>query len=288
MLRGAASILLEEPYRAELFEAALDMYRPTLVLAQPKVIADFLVADLPKNRIRSARVWLSAGETLSPSLYETWAKMYEVPLFDVLGATELGHVFIANTDLKSWPGSAGQVLPGFEARILDADGYEAPVGQRGELTARGVGMTKQYINDAKRCADLTETGWIHTGDLASRSADGHYTIYGRVDDLIKVGCGEWIMPVEFEQIINADADVAESAVIGRRSAAGLTEACAFVVLKSPNVDKSKVAQRLLAAVQASYPDQPHKRLEAIEYIERMPRTINGKIARQALRMSGLE
>lgn len=283
LLRGGSSILHLEPYQLDSFVRAIERDRPSMLLAQPRVLAQMIEHNVASSSIESVAVCLSAGEKLDSALYGRWVSRYKIPLIDVIGSTELGHVFIGNRPGYERPGSAGRLLPGFEARIVKEDGVDADFNERGELFARGVGMTRLYCNDPERTADLASREWVRTGDLFSRSEDGYYTMHGRVDDLIKVGCGQWITPTELEEVLANDPEVFESAVVGGTNRDGLVEVCAFLVPVPEMADTDRLVERLCSALRERWPGESHKHVEDFRVIEKMPRTINGKIDRRALR-----
>jgi acyl-coenzyme A synthetase/AMP-(fatty) acid ligase len=283
LLRGGSSILHREPYQLDTFVRAIERDRPTVLLGQPRAFAQMIEHNVAPRSLESIAVCLSAGEKLDAALYGRWVSRYNIPLIDVIGATELGHVFIANRPGFERPGSAGQLLPGYEARVVKEDGTLADVDERGELFVRGEGMTKRYCKDPERTADLASRQWIQTGDLFSSSADGYYTMHGRVDDLIKVGCGQWITPAELEAVLANDAEVFESAVVGGTNHDGLVEVCAFLVPVPETVDTDRLVERLRSALRERWPGESHKHIEDFRMIEQIPRTINGKIDRRALR-----
>jgi acyl-coenzyme A synthetase/AMP-(fatty) acid ligase len=282
LLAGGSSILLPEPYELASFVRAIERDRPSILLAQPRVLAQMIEKGVASDSLASVRVCLSAGEVLRPVLYGRWVCQYNIPLIDAVGSTELGHIFIANRPGRERPGSAGRLLPGFEARIVKEDRTDAETGEPGELFARGVGMTKLYCNDPVRTAELESRRWVRTGDLFSCSADGYYTMHGRVDDLIKVGCGQWITPTEMEDILGRDPEVLESAVVSRANRDGIVNVCAFLVPVRETVNIERLVGRLRAAVRERWPGEPHKHIDEFRIVGQIPRTINGKIARANL------
>ena len=283
LLAGGSSILLREPYELQSFVRAIERDRPSMLLAQPRALAQMIEQNVALRSLDSVKVCLSAGEKLDAALYDRWVSHYKIPLIDVVGATELGHIYIANRPGCERPGSAGRLLPGFEARIVNEDGTDAQVNERGELFARGVGMTRLYCNDPERTADLASRQWIRTGDVFSGSEDGYYTMHGRVDDLIKVGCGQWITPTELEEVLAKDPEVFESVVVGGTNHDGLVEVCAFLVPVPESLDTDRLVGRLRSALRERWPGESHKHIQDFRVIEQMPRTINGKIDRRALR-----
>src|SRR5207249_2567193 len=102
-----------------------------------------------------------------------------------------------------------------EARIVDSvdGGKDLPIGDVGELVVRGPQVMKGYYNNPEATAAVLRDGWLYTGDMAKRDADGYYTIVDRKKDIIKTS-GFLVFPAEVEEILLKHAAVAEAAVVG--------------------------------------------------------------------------
>jgi fatty-acyl-CoA synthase len=109
----------------------------------------------------------------------------------------------------------GVAVPGVEARVLDADGNEAPWDGKtmGELVVRGPWVTRTYYNDDRSAGSFTPDGWFRTGDIVVMHPNGYVEIADRTKDVIKSG-GEWISSVAVENALMAHPKVQEAAVIG--------------------------------------------------------------------------
>lgn len=110
----------------------------------------------------------------------------------------------------------GKALPLVRLRLVDDDGTEVPRDDRtpGALQVRAPWLTEGYLKDDTNSRRLWSDGWLNTGDVACRDAEGSLRITDRTKDVIKVG-GEWVSSLEMEDIILQHPDVAEAAVIGR-------------------------------------------------------------------------
>ena len=128
------------------------------------------------------------------------------------------------------PGSMGRPLPGYSVALLDADGVS---GDEGEicvaLEPRPVGLMAGYLDDPGKTAEVMRDGYYHTGDVATRDADGYITYVGRADDVFK--CSDYrISPFELESVLIEHAAVAEAAVVPSPDPMRLAVPKAFVVL----------------------------------------------------------
>jgi fatty-acyl-CoA synthase/long-chain acyl-CoA synthetase len=112
--------------------------------------------------------------------------------------------------------NAGKAVSGTESRVIDPEtGLDAEPGELGELLLRGYSMMVGYFKDPERTAEAVDTeGWLHTGDLFRREADGHLVYEGRLKDMLKVG-GENVPAVEVEAFLCTHPAVLLAEVVAR-------------------------------------------------------------------------
>jgi fatty-acyl-CoA synthase len=121
---------------------------------------------------------------------------------------------ISDEDALRKTNSVGRPVHFLEMRLASGDGREADVGEPGELLLRGPQMFSGYWNAPERTADVVDAdGWLHTGDLATRDADGAYRICGRKKEMYISG-GENVFPGEVEAALSSCPGVGEVVVIG--------------------------------------------------------------------------
>ena len=132
--------------------------------------------------LSSLRLAVSAGETLPAPIYDAWTERTNVPILDGIGSTEMLHVFISNHLDDRRPGVTGKPVPGYEAKIVDQDFNEAPLGTVGRLAMRGPTGCR-YLADARQ-QDYVQNGWNLTGDAFSQDEDGYFRFAARNDDMI--------------------------------------------------------------------------------------------------------
>ena len=111
------------------------------------------------------------------------------------------------------PESCGPAMPNFESKCVDAEGNEVPQGQVGELWVKGACVIKGYLNRPDATAESITDGWLHTGDVARKDADGFIYIVDRIKDMVLRG-GENIYCAEVETVIFSMEGVAECSVFG--------------------------------------------------------------------------
>jgi benzoate-CoA ligase family protein len=257
----------------------LRTFEPTVFFSVPTFYGRLLREALPADAFRSVRACVSAGERLPPELYFAWRKRFGVEILDGLGASETIFMVLANRPGRSRAGSAGQPVPGTEARLLDADGRPVAEGEPGVLHVRTPSASVGYWNrlDVSRRAFVGE--WFRTGDVLTRDADGFYYHDGRDDERFKVA-GQWVTPGDVESALRAHPDVVEVGVVGAVAAGGLVKTVAFVVAR-PACDTEALPQALAAHVTSTLPS--HQRPRQIRVVAELPRTVTGKLQRYVLR-----
>ena len=122
----------------------------------------------PISILSSIRLAVSAGEALPPALYERFKQRFGVDIIDGIGSTEALHMFISNRPGAIRPGSSGQVVDGYDARLLDDEARRFRDGEIGNLWIRGDSVCAGYWNQHEKTKDTIEGHWIRTGDKYSQ------------------------------------------------------------------------------------------------------------------------
>jgi benzoate-CoA ligase len=269
---GASVVLDPERFAADRAWRLIADERPTILFAVPAAYAALLASAEAGSRadVASIRLCVSAGEALPVPLAERWRRRFGLAIVDGMGSTEIGYIAISNTVDDVTPGSSGRIVPGYETRVVGADGEDA---EEGTLWVRGGSTALGYHDRPDRTAATFRDGWVVTGDRY-RVRDGHYFHLGRDDDMLRVGA-QWVSPLEVESVLLSHPAVAECAVVGRADPDGLVRVCAFVVLKGG--DASGLAELCAERLPR------HKRPRWIEPVSELPKTTTGKIQRFRLR-----
>jgi benzoate-CoA ligase family protein len=279
---GGSTILLpEKPDPRRIFDV-VRRYRPTVFYAVPTAYSAMLAemdAGTPCD-FSSVRLCSSAGEPLAPSLYDRWRAHTSVEILDGIGSTEMLHTFIANRPGRVRAGSSGELVPGYDARIVDGDGRDVAPGEIGDLLIRGESMCSCYWNKQEQTRRTILGEWIRTGDKYSRDADGYFWYQGRSDDMLKCG-GYWVSPAEVEAAVVTHPAVLECGVVGFEDEARLVKPVAFVVLKKGETASAELAEALKAHVKTRLAVYKYPR--RIEFLTELPKTATGKIQRYKLR-----
>lgn len=221
------------------------------------------------------------GGAPNPAADVLWWLEQGVRMADGFGMTEAGTVLCMPVDatliaLKA--GSSGLPGPSVSLRIVDDEGSDVAVGEAGELWLSGPNVTPGYWNRPNETARaFTSDGWLRSGDIARRDADGFVTLVDRRKDMFISG-GENVYPVEVEMVLLDHPDIAEAAVIGVADERWGEVGRAFVVAKPGRVlDPAALAGHCSARI-ARY-----KVPKQFLLTEALPRTSSGKIQKHILR-----
>jgi long-chain acyl-CoA synthetase len=209
-------------------------HQPTWVNMVPTIIAYLLnAAEAGSTYVYPhVRFGRSASAPLPPAQHQAFERTFGIGVIEAMGMTESASVVFCNPQDPKLRRLGSPGLPcGVEARVVDRDGNVLPDGATGELMLRGPNVMREYYKapDQTRSA-LTADGWLHTGDLGHRDADGFYFVTGRIKELIIKG-GENIAPREIDEALLQHASVLEAAAVGIPDANYGQDIVAFIVLK---------------------------------------------------------
>ncbi|PZF78055.1 2-aminobenzoate-CoA ligase [Aestuariivirga litoralis] len=276
---GAAAALLEHATPPNLIEI-IQQHKATVCFTAPTAYRAMLKAMAEGTDLSTLRAAVSAGETLPAPVYEEWIARTGKPILDGIGATEMLHIFITNRFGDHRPGCTGKPVTGYEARIVDDDGNEKPVGEVGRLAVRGPTGCR-YLNDSRQTS-YVRNGWNLTGDSFWQDTDGYFHFAARSDDMI-ISSGYNIAGPEVEAALLSHPAVAECAVIGAPDDERGMIVEAHVVLAKGHAGDALMTRILQDHVKAVI--APFKYPRRVVYRDALPKTQTGKIQRFRLRES---
>ncbi len=259
---------------------AVQNHRITYISGPPSIYQ--LILNIPnweRYDCSSLRAVSMMGTVVPEQLMKEFRKRYpHLQTVQGYGATETSPL-LTMTHLKDAPrkmASAGRAAPRAELKIIARDGKEVPVGQVGEIIARGPQIMKGYFKDPEATAKKIHDGWYHTGDLGRFDEDGYLYILGRADDMVISG-GLNVYPSEVETVLLNHPKVQEAAAVGVPDAKRGQVLKAVIVLKhgekaSPREILSFCKERL-----GSF-----KMPRQIEFKDSLPKSSSGKIAKRQL------
>ncbi|MFF8593541.1 AMP-binding protein [Streptomyces sp. NPDC015220] len=275
-MRARASALLLEQARPGQLLAAVAEHRVSVLFTAPTAYRAMLgELELAEHDVSSLRRCVSAGENLPAATWHAWHERTGVRIVNGIGATELLHIFISAADADIRPGTTGVPVPGWRARVQDADGRPVPDGQPGLLAVQGpIGC--RYLADPRQ-RDYVRDGWNVTGDTYVHERDGYFRYVARADDMI-ISAGYNIAGPEVEDALLRHPDVVEAAVVGRPDEARGNVVVAHVVLREGAARDGEALRAYVKSVLA-----PYKCPREIVFPDALPRTATGKLQRFRLR-----
>jgi benzoate-CoA ligase len=261
----------------------LQEHRPTLVFLVPTLYNAILNdPEAQQYDLSGTRLCVSAAEPLAPEVWRRWKETFGLEILDGIGSTELLHIFCSNTPDAIRPGSSGTPVPGYQLRLLDEHGQEVAAGDVGDLLVKGDSAAPFYWHQHGKSLRTMQGEWIHTGDRYRRDEEGFYWYEGRSDDMIKVR-GEWVSPIEIENVLCEYPVVHEAAVVGV-PVGGVMTIKATVVLKADYDPSPLLVRELQDWCKGRL--QRYQFPQAIDFVDDLPKTTTGKIQRFVLREGG--
>jgi long-chain acyl-CoA synthetase len=221
---------------------------------------------------------VGGGMAVQKSVADAWVKATGKPIIEGYGLSETSPVLTCNRgDIAEWTGTIGLPLPSTEMSIRDEEGREVPLGEQGEICARGPQVMAGYWNSpAETAKAMTADGFFRTGDIGVMDDQGRVRIVDRKKDMIAVS-GFKVFPNEVEEVAMSHGGLLECAVVGVPDKHSGEAAKLFAVKKNPDVTANEL-RAFMATKLASY-----KVPKQIEFRGELPKTNVGKILRRALR-----
>jgi malonyl-CoA/methylmalonyl-CoA synthetase len=235
-------------------------FRPTLFFGVPTIYVRLL--DAPPEIARGMRLFVSGSAPLPAHVFEEFRERFGHTILERYGMTEAFMIMSNPYDGERRAGTVGFPLPGISARIVD-----------GELQIKGPTIFAGYWRNPAATAAAFDDGWFRTGDLASVSEDGYYTLLGRKSDLIISG-GFNIYPREIEELLLEHTGVREAAVVGVPDRVRGEVPVAYIVGEFSPDALEKICREQLASFKV-----PREFIA----VDSIPRTALGKVQKHLLR-----
>jgi len=277
LINGGHSVLIPSPRPPSNLKAAMDKYTFTWFVGINTLYAALMAEDwFDRKHWENLRFSGSGGAAQQTGVAQKWAEMTGVDINQGYGMTEVCGVLTLNPPADNRLGKVGIPVPGMEVRCVDDDGNEVPVGETGEVIARGPTLMKGYLNRDDATAEAIKDGWYYSGDIGVMDSDGFLEIVDRKKDMILVS-GFNVSPNEVEDVISTAEGVVQVGVIGLPDDATGETVAAFIVRQ----DESVTEDAILAACKAGLTN--YKRPKKIEFVDEVPVTLSGKVLRRELR-----
>jgi long-chain acyl-CoA synthetase len=281
LLVGGSMVLVKSlhPVRNALQEI---MQREATVLpAIPQLYRSMVNAPLPARM--PLRLCVSGAAPLPVQVLKEFESRFGIPLIEGYGLSEASPVVTKNPlDGRRKPGSIGIPIANVEVSIQDDCGRQLSDGEVGELCVRGGNVMLGYWNQPAETAKVLRNGWLLTGDIGYRDAEGYYFITDRKKDMLLVN-GINVYPREIEEIIYQFPGVKEAAVVGKPDTRRGEQPVAFIAPNDGVTLDEKALQQFLRRRLADY-KVPRRILQ----LEALPRNATGKILKTRLRQIPLQ
>ncbi len=224
------------------------------------------------------RCAIGGGMAVQKSVADAWVKATGRPIIEGYGLSETAPVLTCNRgDIAEWTGTIGLPVPSTDISIRDDQGRELPIGEQGEICARGPQIMSGYWKRPDETAKvMTADGFFRTGDVGVMDEQGRVRIVDRKKDMISVS-GFKVFPNEVEEAAMSQGGILECAVVGVPDEHSGEAPKLFAVKKNPEVTEDEL-RKFLAGRLAGYKVPRH-----IEFRSDLPKTNVGKILRRALR-----
>jgi fatty-acyl-CoA synthase len=267
---------------------AIHHERGTSIYGVPTMfIAQLQHPEFSKFDFTSLRTGIMAG---APCPIEVMKKvvadMHCPQMTIVYGQTESSPVITmayVDDDFEKRVATVGTACPATEIKIAAPDGSVLPVGEQGELCARGYAVMKGYDKEPEATArTVDQDGWLHTGDLATMRRDGYFRITGRLKDLIIRG-GENIYPRELEEFLYSHPKVADVQIVGVPDEKMGEAVAAWIKLKAGEAATEDEIREFCKGKIAHF-----KIPQYIRFVDAFPMTVTGKIQKYVIRQSEIK
>lgn len=248
----------------------------TILAAVPAFFRMLANAGLPQDS--SLRLCISGGAALPVEVLRDFNAKMPLPLIEGYGLSEASPVVSLNPIPGPWKeGSIGLPIPDVEVSVQDDQGNLLPPGQTGEICVRGGNVMRGYWNQPEESAKVLRNGWLLTGDVGCRDADGYFFITDRKKDMLIVN-GNNVYPREIEEIIYQFPGVREAAVVGVPDSRKGEHPVAFV---APQEGIRVEEKALIHFVRDRLAD--YKVPREVHFLAALPRNATGKILKTTLR-----
>ena len=273
-LASGCRMILAERFQAEHVAGWFQAHQPTVFFGVPTMYHRLL--QLPPDVARTIgagmRLFVCGSAPLPAPVMTAFEERFGHVILERYGMSEtlmnIGNPYHG----ERRPGSVGVPFPGVSIRLVDANGADVADHEVAQVWVRGPNVCAGYWDNPEATARAWRDGWFRTGDLGSRSADGYYTLHGRMSDLIISG-GFNIYPREIEELLLDLPGVQEAAVVGVPDAARGELPIAYIVgTADPEV--------LLAACRSQLAS--FKVPRAVVPVATLPRTALGKVQKHLL------
>jgi long-chain acyl-CoA synthetase len=275
----AMPFVLVNRFDAEAVFRSIERYGVTTFYGAPPMYFGFVnTPGLEKYDVSSLRAAFCGAAPLPVVILERFKERTGVEICEGYGLSETAPSLTSNAaGAVKKPGSVGPAIPGVELRLVDGDDRDVPVGEVGEVIARGPNVFRGYWKREAETAEALRGGWFHTGDLARVDSDGYYFIVDRKKDMIIVS-GYNVYPIEVENVLLRHPKVLDAAVVGvANEYQGESVKAVLVRRQGETLEAAEIIEYCRAHLAA------FKVPRVVEFREQLPKNATGKLLKRELR-----
>jgi len=279
-LRMGATIVTMPRFDLDQFLQIVEKYKVSMAhLVPPIVLALTKCPEVENYDLSKLKMIFSGAAPLGEKISSACKERLSCSIRQGYGMTETSpvtHSTPAGND-KVKLGSVGPPAPNTECKVVHTEtGAVLGPNEEGEICVRGPQIMKGYLNKPDATAyTIDAENWLHTGDIGYADEDGHFFIVDRLKELIKYK-GFQVAPAELEGLLLSHAAIADAAVIPIPDDEAGELPKAFIVLKG-----EATAEEIMDFVEEHV--APYKKIREVEFIDKIPRSLSGKILRRVLK-----
>jgi acyl-coenzyme A synthetase/AMP-(fatty) acid ligase len=283
-VKGATSVLFDGERNHVLWLELIEKYKVSIFVSVPSLYRKILkYENISRFDLTELKYGLTAGEAMQIELYDEWKNRTGKELFESLGMSEISTYISSSNLVPVKKGCSGKPQAGRNILILPIDGGEKPV----PINVVGLiavhksdpGLMLKYWNRVDEEKLFFRSEWFIGGDLASVDEEGYIHYHGRNNELMKA-FGYRVSPLEVEKVIHGHASVLEVGVAEKNISSGLSIICAWIVLKNTFKESESLKEEIIDYAAIHLAD--YKCPREIIFIDKLPRTPNGKLKRKEL------
>ncbi len=277
---GGAIVLVPQPTTDNLL-AAINKHEPTFFAAVPTMIIGLNQhAGITGSKVRSIKGMISGSAPLPLEALRAFESLSGAVITEGYGLSETSNVLTCNPiHTVRKPGGVGLPFPDNELRIVDLDTgtRDMPIGEVGEIVARGPTLMREYWNKPEETAQAVRDGWLYTGDIGRFDEEGHLFIVDRKKDMILCS-GFNVYPREIDELLHTHPKVLRACSFGiPDQKRGETVKVCIVTKPGETLSAEEVIEFCRQAL------SPYKVPKVVEFVPELPLTAVGKPDRKALR-----
>ena len=276
LYKGATLVLHPKFNPKRVFED-IARYRVTKFQGVPTIFRGLLqVPSEERADLSSLNMCVIGGEKTTVELLKACSRA-GFPLRQILGQTETSiFLWALENDYLKKPGTVGKPVFHAEIDLIDQEGSSVPEGSIGEIVVKGPITMKEYWRDPVKTEKAIKNGWLHTGDLAKKDADGYFYLVDRAKDMYISG-GENVYPAEVEKVLQRHPGIEDVAVVGMPDPLWGETGVAYIISK-PGKKPDPIELLSLCDGNLARYKWPKKYV----FCENFPRTATDKVQKGAL------